>query len=65
MVIIFAVLFAEAIEKVPEEAIVVEIAPHGLLQAILKRSLPHSVPIPLIRKDAKCPLMHLLEALGK
>ncbi|KAG7154441.1 Fatty acid synthase-like [Homarus americanus] len=59
------VLFAEALEKIPAEALVVEVSPHGLLQAILRRSLPQATPIPLIRKDAKCTLTHFLEALGK
>lgn len=59
------VLFAEALEKIPADAVVVEVSPHGLLQAILRRSMPQAVPIPLIRKDAKCPLRHFLEALGK
>jgi fatty acid synthase len=34
-----AVLFEEASQHIPHNAITVEIAPHGLLQAILKRSL--------------------------
>lgn len=59
------VLFAEALEKIPQEAVVVEVSPHGLLQAILRRSLPKAVPIPLIRKDAKCTMLHFLESLGK
>ena len=33
------VLFCEALQHVPRNAIVIEIAPHCLLQAILKRSL--------------------------
>jgi fatty acid synthase len=33
------VLFAEALQHVPRNAVVIEIAPHGLLQAILKRAL--------------------------
>ena len=33
------VLFQEALHHVPDNAIVIEIAPHCLLQAILKRSL--------------------------
>ena len=33
------VLFQEGLQKVPKNAIAIEIAPHGLLQAILKRSL--------------------------
>lgn len=34
------VLFHDAIQHIPDNAIVIEIAPHCLLQAILKRSLP-------------------------
>lgn len=34
------VLFHEALQHIPENAIVIEIAPHCLLQAILRRSLP-------------------------
>ncbi|XP_068233154.1 fatty acid synthase [Palaemon carinicauda] len=59
------VLFAEALAKVPQDAVIVEVAPHGLLQAILRRAFPSVSPIALIRKDAKCPLVHFLEALGK
>ncbi|EEC14508.1 fatty acid synthase, putative [Ixodes scapularis] len=33
------VLFREALEHVPKDAIVVEIAPHCLLQAVLRRAL--------------------------
>jgi fatty acid synthase len=34
-----AVLFEEASQHIPHNAITIEIAPHGLLQAILKHSL--------------------------
>ncbi|XP_071965803.1 fatty acid synthase-like [Antedon mediterranea] len=37
--LISPVLFQEALQKIPSNAVVVEIAPHCLLQAILKRSL--------------------------
>ena len=57
--------FADALEKVPADAVVVEVSPHGLLQAILRRSLPEATPIPLIRKEATCTLSHFLEAVGK
>ncbi|XP_069124449.1 fatty acid synthase-like isoform X2 [Argopecten irradians] len=36
------VLFQEALKHVPENACVIEIAPHCLLQAVIKRSLPKS-----------------------
>ena len=59
------VLFCEAIEKIPSNAIMVEVSPHGLLQAILRRAKPEGISIPLIRKDAKDTIVHLLEAIGK
>ncbi|KAJ9600110.1 hypothetical protein L9F63_009586, partial [Diploptera punctata] len=37
------VLFEEASQHIPRDAITIEIAPHGLLQAILTRSLPKNV----------------------
>ncbi|CAG7837949.1 unnamed protein product [Allacma fusca] len=39
------VLFNDALQKVPADAIVIEIAPHGILQAILKRSLPKTCTV--------------------
>ena len=39
------VLFYEALQKVPENAIVIEIAPNALLQAIIKRSVPKSCDV--------------------
>ncbi|KAK3875727.1 hypothetical protein Pcinc_019416 [Petrolisthes cinctipes] len=59
------VLFVEAISKIPEGAVVVEVSPHGLLQAVLRRSLPQCTPIPLIRKEATSTMVHFMEALGK
>ncbi|KAF2906136.1 hypothetical protein ILUMI_00040 [Ignelater luminosus] len=60
-----SVLFEEGSKHIPQEAIVIEIAPHGLLQAILKRSLPQCVHVPLTHKTSKNGLVFLLEALGK
>ncbi|EZA46477.1 Fatty acid synthase, partial [Ooceraea biroi] len=46
------VLFREAITHIPENAVTIEIAPHGLLQAILHRSLPKTVAkISLQKRD--------------
>ena len=60
------VLFEEASKHIPAQAIVVEIAPHGLLQAILRRSLPPSVTnIPLTNKTNSDPVKFLLSAFGK
>jgi fatty acid synthase len=61
-----SVLFEEASSHIPPEAIVIEIAPHGLLQAILRRSLPKTVTnIPLTNKTNSDPVTFLLSAFGK
>lgn len=60
------VLFEEASRHIPEDAIVIEIAPHGLLQAILKRSLSEKVTnIPLTHRSTKNGVEFLLNAIGK
>lgn len=61
------VLFEDALKHIPSEAIVIEIAPHGLLQAIIKDALPDTVTnIPLTKKvfggDS---VRFLLTAIGK
>ncbi|CAG9788287.1 unnamed protein product [Diatraea saccharalis] len=60
-----SVLFEETSKLIPEDAIVIEIAPHGLLQAIMKRSLSGCTHIPLTRKGNQDPVKYLLEAIGK
>lgn len=59
------VLFEEAAEMLPSRAIVIEIAPHGLLQAIVKRSLTKSVHVPLMHRGHSNNAAHFLQALGK
>jgi len=60
------VLFEEASSHVPENAVAVEIAPHGLLQAIIKRSFgPNVINIPLTNRLAKNHQFFLLESIGK
>ncbi|GBP54608.1 Fatty acid synthase [Eumeta japonica] len=60
------VLFEETSRLIPDNAVVIEIAPHGLLQAILKRSLgPNCVHIPLTRRGHSDPVTFLLENIGK
>ncbi|XP_043468912.1 fatty acid synthase-like [Leptopilina heterotoma] len=60
------VLFAESTKLIPSSAIVIEIAPHGLLQAIVKKSLPKNVlNIPLTRRGHLDGVFFLLEGLGK
>ncbi|XP_076294356.1 fatty acid synthase-like isoform X2 [Lasioglossum baleicum] len=61
-----SVLFAETATMIPEDAITIEIAPHGLLQAILKRSLgPNVTNIPLTMRGHKDNVEYFLQALGK
>lgn len=60
------VLFEETSELVPSNAVLIEVAPHGLLQAILKRSLPNTcINIPLTRRGHADSALFLLEAIGK
>lgn len=60
------VLFDQIYEHIPPNAIVVEIGPHGLLQAILKRQLPPSViNIPLTNKRSPNPEQFFLSSIGK
>ncbi|CAG4933551.1 unnamed protein product [Colias eurytheme] len=58
------VLFEETSQHIPKNAVLVEVAPHGLLQAILKRSLPNCTNIPLTRRGHADNVVHLLEAIG-
>lgn len=60
------VLFHEAIQHVPKNAICIEIAPTGLLQAILKRSLGSEVTnLSLMKRDHENNVVFLLSNLGK
>ncbi|KAL4648124.1 fatty acid synthase [Arapaima gigas] len=60
------VLFQEGLQLVPDNAVVVEIAPHGLLQAILKRSLKPSCSIlPLMKRGHPNNLEFFLSHIGK
>uniref|UniRef100_A0A1B6DTB3 Fatty acid synthase n=1 Tax=Clastoptera arizonana TaxID=38151 RepID=A0A1B6DTB3_9HEMI len=60
------VLFHEAIQHIPDGAIAIEIAPHALLQAILKRSLgPNCTNIGLVKRLNPDNLSFLLSNIGK
>lgn len=60
------VLFHEAIKHVPKNAIVVEIAPHALLQAILRRALgPEATNIGLVKRGQPEMVQYLLSNIGK
>ncbi|XP_032358725.1 fatty acid synthase [Etheostoma spectabile] len=60
------VLFHEGLSLVPDNAVVVEIAPHALLQAILKRSLKSTCSIlPLMKRGHTNNLEFFLTNIGK
>ncbi|XP_035227546.1 LOW QUALITY PROTEIN: fatty acid synthase-like [Stegodyphus dumicola] len=59
------VLFHEALHYVPKDAIVLEIAPHHLLQAILKRVIgPDAEYIGLMKRNVDNSV-HLLSSIGR
>ncbi|XP_055839922.1 fatty acid synthase isoform X2 [Episyrphus balteatus] len=60
------VLFYEALQKVPKNAICIEIAPTGLLQAILKRALDSSCTnISLLKRNHENNVEFFLSNIGK
>lgn len=60
------VLFEEASRHIQPRAITLEIAPHGLLQAILRRALDkQTINIALTHKDSPDNSLVLASALGK
>ncbi|XP_050301861.1 fatty acid synthase [Anthonomus grandis grandis] len=60
------VLFHEALAHVPKDAIAIEVAPTGLLQAILKRALgPNATNISLVKRGHENNINFLMSALGK
>lgn len=60
------VLFHSALQHVPKNAICIEIAPHGLLQAILKRSLgKEATNLSLIKRGHDDNVTFLLTNVGK
>lgn len=59
------VLFADAIQHVPKNAIIIEIAPHSLLQAIIKRSLgPQVSYVSLMNRNSNKQMTHFFNSLG-
>ena len=60
------VLFREALQHIPDNAIVIEIAPHCLLQAVLRQGLSSSCSIVgLMDKRQPDNMNHLMATLGK
>ncbi|XP_058815854.1 fatty acid synthase [Topomyia yanbarensis] len=60
------VLFSEGLRHVPANAICIEIAPHGLLQAILKRALgKDATNLSLMKRAHENNVIFMLSNLGK
>lgn len=59
------VLFEETARMIPKDAVTIEIAPHGLLQAIMRRSLPGVTNIALTQRGHKDNTEVFLQAIGK
>ena len=60
------VLLEEVLKYVPSNAVVIEIAPHGLLQAILKRAFRSSVTnVTLTNRASSDGVEFLLDAIGE
>lgn len=60
------VLFDQILEIIPKNAIVVEVAPHGLLQGILRAELPSTVTVTsLLDRESRCNTEHFLSAIGR
>ncbi|XP_055550797.1 fatty acid synthase [Wyeomyia smithii] len=61
-----SVLFSEGLQHVPANAICIEIAPHGLLQAILKRALgKDSTNLSLMKRGHDNNVVFMLSNIGK
>lgn len=61
-----SVLFAEGLRHVPTNAICIEVAPHGLLQAILKRALgKDATNLSLMKRVHDNNVIFMLSNLGK
>ncbi|XP_072160818.1 fatty acid synthase-like [Bemisia tabaci] len=60
------VLFEDAIKSIPSNAVLIEIGPHGLLQAILKRAMTKKATnVPLTHRSSEDGVKFLLEAIGQ
>nr|XP_018896779.1 PREDICTED: fatty acid synthase-like [Bemisia tabaci] len=60
------VLFEGIIKHIPSNAVLIEIAPHGLLQAVLKRAVPENTTnVSLTHRSSPNGVQFLLEAIGE
>ena len=62
---IYQVYFYEALQCIPNDAIIVEVAPHSVLQAIVKRAMgANNTYVALMKKDLDGP-EYMLSSLGE
>lgn len=60
------VKFHEVMQKIPKNAMCIEIAPHGLLQALIKKTVgPQSTTVALMKRGAPNNVQYFLESIGK
>lgn len=59
------VLFEDAVSMLPEDTMMIEVAPHSLLMPILKTSVPKGAFISLTQKDVDDSSIFLMKSLGK
>lgn len=60
-----SVYFYEALKEIPENAVVIEVGPTSLMQAILKRALPKTVTnVPITDRDGTM-LYNFMKNLGR
>lgn len=59
------VLFEEATAHLPKDVITIEIAPFGLLESILKRSLPDGLHFSLMQRNSRDNRLNVMNFLGK
>jgi fatty acid synthase len=59
------VLFHEVVQKLPDDVMTIEIAPHGLLKPIVKRALKDGLHFNLTQRSNKNGTFHLMNVLGQ
>lgn len=59
------VRFSDGMAKLPLNSQVIEIAPHALLQGIVKKSIPDGGYFGLTHRNSECGVVHLLQSIGK
>jgi fatty acid synthase len=59
------VLFQEVTEMLPKDALMIEVAPSGLLKAILKRNLKEGAYVNITDRNSEDGFHHFVEALGR